>query len=74
MATLESLIGRPLHEMSEDQITNFIENLRSTRQLFTDGAYEERQSKRKSSAKRKGKDITPELLAEIDALADELDL
>lgn len=73
MATLESLIGRPLHELDEKQITDFIENLRGTRQAFTEGAYEERQTRRKASAKRK-KEVSPELLAEIDALAEELNL
>lgn len=74
MATLESLIGVPLHELPEDQITDFVENLRSTRQQFTEGAYEERKFKRKSSAKRQTKQMTPELLAEIDSLMEELDL
>lgn len=74
MATLESLIGTPIHEMTEEQLTNFIENLRSTRQSFTDGAFEERKTRRQSSAKRKPKEVSAELLAEIDALADELDL
>ena len=74
MATLESLIGRPLHELSEEEVTNWIENLRSTRQLFTDGAYEARSKKRAASTKRKGPEVTAEFLAEIDELAEELDL
>jgi hypothetical protein len=74
MATLQSLIGRPLHELSEDEITNWIENLRSTRQSFTENAYEERTARRKTASKRKGPQITAEFLAEIDELSDDLDL
>lgn len=74
MATLESLIGRPLHELPEEEITNFIENLRSVRQSFTDGAYEERKTRRKTATKRKGPEITAEFLAEVDSLAEDLDL
>ena len=73
MATLESLIGTPLHELSEDELTNFIEGLRSVRQTFTDGAYTERTTKRKAAAKRKGPDLTPEFLAEVDSLMDDLE-
>ena len=39
MATLESLIGIPLHELSEEELTNFIEGLRSVRQTFIDEVY-----------------------------------
>ncbi len=74
MATLESLIGVPLHELTEEKLTDFIENLRAVRQGFTDNAYETRQTRRKSSTKRKGPEITAEFLAEVDALAEDLDL
>lgn len=74
MATLESIIGKPLHLLSEDELTNFVENLRATRQTFTDGAYTERTTRRKAATKRKGPEITAAFLAEIDDLSDDLDL
>lgn len=74
MATLSSIIGTPLDQLEESQLTEFVENFRSVRQTFTEGAYEERKTKRTASAKRKGKDVSLELLAEIDDLADDLEL
>lgn len=68
MATLESLIGTPLHELSEEELTNFIENLRSVRQTFTDNAYTERTTKRKTTTKKNSTNITLEFLAELENL------
>ena len=53
MATLSSELGIPLEELDEEQITDFIENLRARRQIFTDSAYETRQNRRQSAAKAK---------------------
>jgi hypothetical protein len=74
MATLESILGKSIHEFSEEQLTDFVENLRSVRQSFTDSAYETRTNKRKAAAKRKGPEVTAEFLADIESLADDLDL
>ena len=68
MATLESLIGIPLHELSEEELTNFIEGLRSVRQTFIDEVYTERITKRKAATKRKGLDVTAEFLDDLEDL------
>jgi len=70
MATLASLIGKPLEELSEEELTSFIENLRTSRQLFLDDAYEARKSRRIASSKRKPKEMSAELAQEIDELMD----
>ncbi len=74
MATIESLLGQSLKDLSEDQLTDFVENLRSVRQTFTDSAYETRSNKRKTAAKRKGPEITAEFLKDVEELAEDLDL
>ncbi len=68
MATLSSELGVDLHDLTQDQLTDFIENLRSKRQSFTDNAYETRTTKRSAATKRKSPEITAEFLADLDDL------
>lgn len=73
MATLESIIGTPLDQLLEDKLIDFIEGNRQTRQQFLEGAYDTRKTKRTESQKRKArKEVSAELLAELDELELEL--